>query len=145
MPTARPRQRAAPLRGSGAVTFATAALALAATAHVVGGGALPSWPALALLVVPLAWGAVALTGRRRGGPLCWRARWARPSSLLHEAFMVLAGPACAAPGGARRWRGCPAGSGRPGRSANPRSDAGDARTSAAAGGHARRARRRDGR
>ena len=90
MPTARPVPARGPLRGVRAATFAAAALALAATAHVAGGGSLPAWPALALLVVPLAWGAVALTGRRRGRTGLLLALGVAQLAL-HEAFMVLRG------------------------------------------------------
>jgi hypothetical protein len=94
MPPARAHSSLGALRGVRAAVLATAALVLAAAAHLAGGGAVPSVPTLALLGVPLAWGAVALTGRPRG-------RLAILSALgvaqvaLHGAFMVLAAPGCA--------------------------------------------------
>jgi hypothetical protein len=94
MPTARPQVARGALRGVRASVVATAALALAATAHVVGGASLPSLPVLALVVVPLAWGAVALTARPLG-PVALTVGLGAAQVVLHEALMVLSGPACA--------------------------------------------------
>ena len=101
MPPARPEHLRDPLRGARAAVFALAALLLASTAHLAGGGKLPSFPLLVLLAVPLAWGAVALTGRRRGR-LVLLAALGGAQLGLHEAFMALSGPACpvVAPAGA---------------------------------------------
>lgn len=98
MPTARREVARGALRGARAAVLATAALALAATAHVVGGGTLPSLPVLALVVVPLAWGAVALTSRPLGR-VALAVGLGAAQVLLHEALMVLSGPSCA-PGAA---------------------------------------------
>jgi hypothetical protein len=94
MAPVRPEQARGPLRGTRAALFALAALLLAATAHLAGGGSLPPFPALALIVVPLAWGAVALTSRRRGRASVLAAL-AVSQLVLHQAFMALAGPTCA--------------------------------------------------
>ena len=66
MAPVRPEHARGALRGAQAAVFALAALLLAATAHLAGGGSIPAVPALVLLVVPLAWGAVVLTARPRG-------------------------------------------------------------------------------
>jgi hypothetical protein len=96
MPPARLQPALGALRGVRAAMFALAAMVLAAAAHVAGGGALPSAPALALVAVPLAWGAVALTGRPRGR-LALLVALGVAQLALHEAFMALAGPSCVGP------------------------------------------------
>ncbi len=81
------------MRGVRAGVFTLAALVLAAAAHLAGGGPLPAAPVLVLLAVPLAWGAVALTGRVRGRAAVLAALGVAQLGL-HEAFMALAGPSC---------------------------------------------------
>ncbi len=95
MPSARPDVARGALRGARAAVLAVVALALAATAHAAAGGSLPSLPLLALVVVPLAWGAVALTVRPLG-PVLLVGALGTSQLVLHEAFMVLSAPACAA-------------------------------------------------
>jgi len=94
MPPARPEVARGALRGARATVLATTALALAAAAHVVGGGTLPSLPVLALVIVPLAWGAVALTARPLG-PVALTGALAASQLVLHETLMVLSAPTCA--------------------------------------------------
>jgi len=93
MPTARPEVARGALRGARAAVLATAAVALAASAHVVGGGVLPPLPVLALVVVPVAWGAVALTARPLG-PVALTIGLAGAQVVLHEALMVLSSAVC---------------------------------------------------
>ncbi len=93
MAPVRPEHARGALRGARAAVFALAALLLAATAHLAAGGSLPAVPALALLVVPLVWGAVVLTARPRGrGALLVALGGAEIG--LHQAFMALAAPVC---------------------------------------------------
>jgi hypothetical protein len=94
MPPARPEVARGALRGARAGVLATVALALAATAHAVGGGSLPSLPLLALVVVPLTWGAVVLTVRPLGS-IALTVALGASQLVLHEALMVLSAPACA--------------------------------------------------
>jgi hypothetical protein len=82
------------LRAARAGVFGTAAVSLAALAHLAGGGAVPSLPVLALLAVPVAWVAVALTRRSRG-PVALGAALLVTQALLHESLMALSGMACA--------------------------------------------------
>jgi len=93
MPSARPEVARGALRGVRAAVVAAAALALAATAHVVAGGTLPPLPVLLVLVVPVAWGAVALTGRPLGR-VTLTVALGGGQIALHEALMVLAAPTC---------------------------------------------------
>lgn len=84
------------LRLGRSVVLALACLLLSLTAHVVAGGAPPSAADLALLVVPLVCGCVWLTSRRVG-PVRLGAALLATQLGLHEAFMALADPSCAAP------------------------------------------------
>jgi hypothetical protein len=93
MPSARPD--VARLRGPRATVLAAVAMLLAVTAHLVGGGALPSLPWLVVLTVPLVWGGVALTVRPLG-PVALASALGAAQLGLHEALMVLSAPACAA-------------------------------------------------
>lgn len=89
-----------PLRVARAAVLGLAALGLAAGAHAAAGGGLPSWPALALLSVPVAWLCVLLTRRTLGLPTLLAALGATQAGL-HTAFMALAPGGCtpALPGG----------------------------------------------
>jgi hypothetical protein len=96
MPAARPEVARGALRGVRAAVLAASALALASTAHVAAGGGLPSLPLLALLAVPVVWGAVALTVRPLG-PVALTLGLGGAQVLLHEALMALSTGACGAP------------------------------------------------
>ena len=89
----------APTRGATrlarAAAFGVATLALAAGAHVAGGGGLPSMTILALLAVPVSVAAVALTGHRCG-PVQLLAAMTVAQVLLHQTLMALT---VQAPGG----------------------------------------------
>ena len=71
-----------------AASFGVATLALAAGAHVAGGGALPSMTILAMLAVPVSVAAVALTGRRCG-PVQLLGAMTVAQVLLHQMLMAL--------------------------------------------------------
>jgi hypothetical protein len=83
----------APTRGTTriarACAFGMTTLALAAGAHVVAGGALPSMTVLTLLAVPVAVAALALTSRRCG-PVVMLVSLTGAQVLLHETLMALA-------------------------------------------------------
>lgn len=83
----------APTRGAVRVARAAAlgvtVLTIAAAAHVLAGGALPSLLVLALLGIPVSAVAVVLTGRRCG-PVLLVGALAVAQVLLHQALMVLA-------------------------------------------------------
>jgi hypothetical protein len=85
----------APTRGATrlarAAAFGVAVLTIAAGAHVAGGGALPSMTVLALLAIPVAMAAVALTSRRCGLALLLGSM-AAAQVLLHETLAALAPP-----------------------------------------------------
>ena len=84
-----------------AFVFGSSGVVLAAGAHVAGGGSLPPPPVLALLVVPVSWVSVALSGRQRGPVMIGACLWGT-QALLHEAFMGLSASAsgCSSAGGA---------------------------------------------
>jgi hypothetical protein len=82
----------APTRGAArlarATAFGVATLALAAGAHVAGGGGLPSMTMLALLAIPVTVAAMALTARRCG-PVLLLSSMAGAQFLLHETLTTL--------------------------------------------------------
>ena len=84
----------APARGSARVVrsslFGGSAVLMALTAHVVGGGAAPSWGLVAVLVLAASVVTNGLAGRRRGHPSVMSALLLS-QVLLHQAFSVLAG------------------------------------------------------
>lgn len=79
-----------PLRVSRAFVFAVVALALAAGAHVIGGGNAPGPLVLGLLAIPIVWGSLFLTmARRRRATVVGALALAQV--VLHEGFRVLSG------------------------------------------------------
>jgi hypothetical protein len=71
-----------------AASFGVATLALAAGAHVAGGGGLPSMTILAILAVPVSMAAMALTARRCE-PVLLLGSMAGAQVVLHETLMAL--------------------------------------------------------
>ena len=84
-----------PLRVSRGLAFAVVALALAAGAHVIGGGSAPGLLVLAILAVPVVWGSLFLTMARRRRPTVVGAL-VLAQVVLHEGFRVLSGSAVGA-------------------------------------------------
>jgi hypothetical protein len=85
-------------------SFATSAVVLAATAHLLGGGRLPTVSTLVALIAPTALVATALSARLRG-PVAITAATGALQAGLHEAIELITGmTGCptATPGGAVR-------------------------------------------
>lgn len=86
-----------PLRLARAAVLATVTIALAAAAHLAGGGALPAWPVLAALAALVLAPAAALAGRRLGAPAVLGLLTAGQLGL-HTAFGLLGRAVCLVPG-----------------------------------------------
>jgi len=71
-----------------AAAFGVATLALASSAHVAGGGGLPSMTILAILAIPVSMAAMAVTARRCR-PVLLLASMAGTQVLLHETLKAL--------------------------------------------------------
>jgi hypothetical protein len=83
-----------PLRVSRAAVFAVVAVALAAGAHVIGGGSAPGPAALLVLGVPVVWASLFLTMARRRWPIVIGAL-AVVQIGLHEGLRLLSEPMAA--------------------------------------------------
>jgi hypothetical protein len=84
------------LRWVRSAAVAVATIGLAATAHGVGGGAVPGWAPLTVLTLVTVLACVVLTGRRRGTAFLAAAMTVLQVAL-HEGFLVLAPMGCGAP------------------------------------------------